>query len=263
MSQPFPLFLPFPTSDIFICYSHLNQFGPLHDRHSPFWPFSNTRTSWGAENFSPILKKSASSCIFVWVLPILSSFNTFCSFCPFLALAASFIPVALTAFRYSRPRHSSSPRHIVCSYRVRPCHGTYSPRSRSSVLVTHALANGVVRSTRHGVVHSRLYVLATESFITRTRHGVVYSRRIRPRIVRIIVRPHIVLSPLRRSIVRILSFLSASSSLRCLRSHLFPCTFSTLCPSLRQSLMFSLTLRMEANNLPRWSPAKLLSSCSQ
>jgi len=52
---------------------------------------------------------------------------------------------------------SSSPRHIVCSYRVRPRHGTYSPWSRSSVLVIHAL----VTESFVLVVH----VLTTESFV--------------------------------------------------------------------------------------------------
>jgi len=126
LSQPFSFV---PTSDIVICCSHLTQLEPLRDRHSPFWPFFEHENFLGCREFfthpRKSSKKSASSCIrvFVWFLPILLSFNTFYSFRPLLALAASFVPVALTAFRYS--------------YRVRPRHGTYSPRSRSSVLVTH------------------------------------------------------------------------------------------------------------------------------
>jgi len=49
-------------------------------------------------------------------------------------------------------RHSSSPRYIVCSYRVHPCHGTYLPWSRSSVLATESFAL---------VIH----VFTTESFV--------------------------------------------------------------------------------------------------
>jgi len=163
LSQPFSFV---PTSDIVICCSHLTQLEPLHDRHSPFWPFFEHENFLGCREFfthpRKSSKKSASSCIFVWFLPILSSFNTFYSFRPLLALAVSFVPVSLTAFRYS--------------YRVRPRHRTYSPRSRSSVLVTHALANGVVRATRHTVVHLGCthfpsFILIVLVFATSPRHS--------------------------------------------------------------------------------------------
>jgi len=53
-------------------------------------------------------------------------------------------------------RHSSSPRYIVCSYHVHPCHGTYLPRSRSSILATECTRHGVIRPRhtciRYGVV---------------------------------------------------------------------------------------------------------------
>ena len=53
-----------------------------------------------------------------------------------------------------RFRRSPSPRYIVCSYCVRPRHGTYSPRSRSSALATECTRHGVIRPTRtrYGVV---------------------------------------------------------------------------------------------------------------
>ena len=146
---------------------------------------------------------------------------------------------------------------------IRTCHGAYLPRSRSFSSYTHSSGSrlfGVCPFFRHS------YSLCSPSPL---RHDICFRRP----------------SPLSSSSPHRLCFvslsastdfpssapphpyfrnrLSASSSLRCLRSRILPCTFSTLCPSLRQSLMCSLTLRMEANNLPRWSPKKLLSSCCQ
>ena len=81
LSQPFSFV---PTLDIIICYSHLAQFEPLHDCHSPFRSFSNTRTFGVLKIFHPsswILKKISTfmpSCIFIWVLPIFRHSHSTC-----------------------------------------------------------------------------------------------------------------------------------------------------------------------------------------
>jgi hypothetical protein len=88
------------TSDIVICYSHLAQFKPLRDRHSPFWSFSNARTFWGAfthprkSSKNQHLRASSSGFypFFVIHIPLVS---------PFV------VPVLVVHPRRTRP----SPRH--------------------------------------------------------------------------------------------------------------------------------------------------------